>query len=196
MRTTFIILAALVLVGSPRPAAAQPPFSTLAERPAAGLALGRSGYGGGAHTPSAGPQIQFVADAPILPGLRIRGDVSRVSWTLDQPDYQGGVLWSDRLTVRGISITVEHLSRNSLRHLIPYAGWGYGIYHFSHDRPIAHPWRDGAHFLGGFEAITPGERYAIDTEVRLRMIRGLEQWPVNESVLLELDAAVGMKIRF
>jgi hypothetical protein len=139
--------------------------------------------------------VTMYADAPLMPGVRIRVEAGRAAWSLVEGEMPGAR--QDGVTLKNGSISALWISRHAVRHFIPYAGLGYGVYHYAaRDESIRHPWKGGIQALAAFEVITPGERYAIDTEVRLRLIEGVQQVPVNGSAVATLDAHLGIKLRF
>ena len=95
--------------------------------------------------------------------------------------------------VRLSFVTMRHFAARTAG----YAGAGYGVYHFDYNvAPLRKPWRGGLNALAGLEILSAKRWYAFNGEVRLHAINGAGQRPLPASVLLELDAAIGMKVRF
>ena len=192
MRT---LVGCLVAVLVPVAASAQPQAFAVSERPAAGVFIGPSSNSE-QYSGDAGADIGFVFDTPIVFGYRLRADASRVAWHFQNKSYPPGRPVSNTVTMKSI-----HLSLVGMRHAGPrlagYAGGGYGAYHFDDPvAPLRKPWRGGLHGLAGLEILSARHRYAFDGELRLHAINGARQDPFGASLLLELDAAIGMKVRF
>ena len=190
-----IIAGCLAAVLVPTAALAQPRAFAVSECPAAGVFIGPSSNSEQYHGDS-GRDIGFVFDTPIVFGYRLRADVSRIVWHFQNAYYPAGSAVSDTVTKKSV-----RLSLVGLRHLGPrvagYAGGGYGAYRFDYNvTPLRRPWRGGLHGIAGLEILSPAHRYAFDGELRLHAINGARQRPLPASLLLELDAAIGMKVRF
>ena len=133
-------------------------------------------------------------DTPVVFGYRLRADASRVRWHFQNAYITPGV--SDTVSVKSLRLSVV-----DVRHLGPrvagYAGGGYGAYRFDYNvAPLRRPWRGGLHGLAGLEILSAKQRCAFDGELTLHAINGARQRPLAGSVMLELDAAIGMKVRF
>ena len=176
----------------PAAVSAQPfPFA-VSERPAAGVFIGPAGNSE-QYSGDSGADIGFLFDTPVVFGYRVRAEASRVVWRFDNLNY-GGV--RDTITTRSVRLGLV-----GVRHMGPrtagYAGGGYGVYHFDYEaKPLRKPWRGGLHGVAGLEVLSSGRRYAFDGELRLHAINGPRQRPLAGSTVLELDAAIGMKVRF
>jgi hypothetical protein len=190
MRTVYAMLLTILV---PAAAMAQPQAFAVSERPAAGIFIGPSSNGE-QYSGDSGADVGFVFDTPVVFGYRLRADVSRVRWHFQNAYVSPGV--SNIVTVKS-----ARLSLVGVRHLGPrvagYAGGGYGAYRFDYDvAPLSKPWRGGLNGLAGLEILSAKHRCAFDGELRLHAINGARQRPLAGSVLLELDGAIGMKVRF
>ena len=190
---TFLGCLATVLV--PTAVLAQPQAFAVSERPAAGVFIGPSGNSE-QYSGDSGAEVGLVFDTPIVFGYRLRADASRVVWHFQNAYYPAGTAVSDTVTMKSV-----RLSLVGMRHAGPrvagYAGGGYGAYRFDYAvAPLRKPWRGGLHGLAGLEILSPRHRCAFDGEIRLHAINGARQRPLAASLLLELDAAIGMKVRF
>jgi hypothetical protein len=192
MRT---IVGFLVVVLVPAAASAQPQAFSVWERPAAGVFIGPSSNGE-QYSGDSGADLGFVFDTPIVFGYRVRADASRVVWRFHNRGRAPGPPVSDTVTMKSIRLGLVRV-----RHAGPrasgYAGGGYGAYRFEYAiTPLRKPWRGGMHGVAGLEVLSKGQRVAFDGELRLHAINGARQDPLGSSLLLELDAALGMKVRF
>jgi hypothetical protein len=190
MRTVY---AALLTVLLPAAALAQPQAFGVSERPAAGVFIGPSSNGE-QYNGDSGSHAGFVFDTPIVFGYRLRADASRVRWHFQNAYLTPGT--ANDVTVKSIQLALV-----SMRHFGPrvagYAGGGYGAYRFGYNvTPLRRPWRGGLHGVAGLEILGAKHRCAFDGELRLHAINGVRQRPLAASLLLELDGAIGMKVRF
>lgn len=191
MRTVYAFLLASLF---PAVASAQSAAFPAWERPAVGVFLGSSGNGDQNSGHSAA-EPGFVFDTPVVFGYRLRADASRVAWRFDDRDYRGNLRVVDTVTLRSIRLGVVGVRYASSR-VVGYAGGGYGLYRYEYAHsPLHNPWRGGIHGVAGLESISPGQRYALDLEVRLHAINGTGQPPVVSTALFKLDAAIGLKVR-
>ena len=192
MRTVHVFLFAILL---PAAALAQPNAFPVWERPAAGVFLGASGNGD-ANSRASGADVGVVFDTPVVFGYRVRADVSRVAWRFGARDVSGVLKLNDTVTLKSIRLGVARVWQLSPR-MAGYAGGGYGAYRYEYaTTPLHNPWRGGTHLVAGWEVVSQSQRYALDGEVRLHGIDGTGQPPVFSDALFELDAALGVKVRF
>jgi hypothetical protein len=192
MRT---IVGCLLVVLMPAVASAQPRAFSVSERPAAGVFIGPSSQSE-QYSGDSGRDLGFVFDTPVVFGYRVRADVSQVVWRFHNHEYPPGLTVSDRVTMKSIRLGLVGV-RHAGSRAATYAGGGYGVYRFDYAvAPLRKPWRGGVHGVAGLEILSPGRRFAFDGELRLHGINGARQAPLGGSFMLELDAAIGMKVRF
>jgi hypothetical protein len=189
------LVGCLIAILVPVAAWAQPQPFAVSERPAAGVFIGPASNSE-QYSGDSGRDIGFVFDAPVVFGRRVRADVSRVVWHFQNLYYPAGLPVSDTVTMKSIRLGLVGV-RHAGPRVAGYAGGGYGVYHFDYAvAPLRKPWRGGLHGMAGMEILSAAHRLAFDGELRLHAINGARQRPLPASLLLQLEAAIGMKVRF
>jgi hypothetical protein len=171
------------------------PFA-VSERPSAGLFLGAGINGDSEKGGGASPEGGFVFDAPVVFGKRIRFDAIRTSWHAENVGYRGAVIAADRITMTTVMLSLVSV-RHQSAHVAGYGGFGAGAYRYDFERARpTHPWKGGIHGLLGMEWLRSGGRSAIDAEIRVHAMGGPQTQPSWQVLMVKLDAAIGMKVRF
>jgi hypothetical protein len=187
------LLGCLVAVLVPAAALAQRQAFAVSERPAAGIFIGPASNSE-QYSGDSGADVGFVFDTPVVFGYRLRADASRVRWHFQNAHITPDV--SNTVTVKSLRLSLVGMRHLGAR-VAGYAGGGYGAYRFDYNvTPLRRPWRGGLHGVAGIEILSAKHRCAFDGELRLHAINGARQRPLAGSTLLELDAAIGMKVRF
>ena len=170
------------------------PFA-VSERPAAGLFLAAASNGDAGRGGGGGGEAGFEFDTPIVFGRRVRFDATRTSWYGQEGEGRYFIA-ADRITLTTLRVSLLSVRHHSPR-VATYQGFGLGGYRFDYAQAtVSHRWKKGIHYVAGVEFLQHNAHSAIDAEIRIHAMGGPEIPPESQLLMVKIDAAVGMKLRF
>jgi hypothetical protein len=196
-RNSFRFAAVLAVVCVPAADALAQRVSTINCTPSMAAMISVNGNGDrNGEQDTGGADASVTLEAPVANGWSARGEGGAVAWTFQRKDaLTDAVIQQERVRLGRVTISAVHRPPGCGSPVRPYTGFGIGVYRYRFPDQRVTVATGGIHGIFGVDVMR-WERFGISAEVAVHAINGPRRSPVFSTVLWNIRAGVGARLRF